>query len=164
MTARRRPPLTASVSRPGPLLITFLIGGALVFLGLGLSGRIHWETDSADGDRVAAATPRVDRETTAAMLTAVLEPQAEWRTRGPAIPLNWCGEIGSDESLVQWNARVTALCERLGLEVIAGTEEIIERRGRWPLQRLTLVAALGGETLATLVVEDTRPPTVPPTF
>ncbi|MBD3237360.1 MAG: hypothetical protein GF330_11690 [Candidatus Eisenbacteria bacterium] len=163
MPTRRASRSRLQVPRPGPLLIAFLAGGALVLLALGLSGRVRWNAPAQRETPVTAGVP-VDPETTAALLAAVLEPQADWERHDASPPLQWRGRVAAEESLVQWNARVSALCERLGLQIVSGTEEIIERRGRWPLQRVTLVAALAGETLATLVVEAPRPPTVPPAF
>ncbi len=97
-------------------------------------------------------------------LSAMLLPQAEWRRRDGGVPMVWDGRLPAEESLIQWNARVSAGVQALGLEVLEGREEIIHNAGKWPLQRLTLVIGHAGRVVATLMVETTRSPSLPAPF
>ncbi len=109
----------------------------------------------------AASEPAVSR---LEALEQLLAPAARWRQRDPGVPMVWTGTLGPPETLVQWNARISAGVEALGLEILEGREEILTRsRGR-PLGRLTLVVGDAGEILATIVVEAVRPPALPPAF
>jgi len=148
--------------RLAPLLVCFLAGSVLTVLGLW-----HWgvlgpqaplEIPPAPGAPEAAGLSR--REA----LERLLTPAARWSQRDLERPMVWTGTLEPAESVVQWNARISAGVESLGLEILEGREEILTRpRGR-PLTRLTLVVGDAGEVLATLVVEAVRSPSLPPAF
>jgi hypothetical protein len=135
-------------------------GGLTVYLLLG--GWNRGGQGSPPAPDPAAAGAELQRR--ADLLATILLPQAEWLRRESALPMEWEGRLPSSESLVQWNARVSAGIEGLGLEVFDGREEVIARAGKWPLQRLTLTVGGAGELLATIVIETSRSPALPPTF
>ncbi|MFH1143492.1 MAG: hypothetical protein V1774_03010 [Candidatus Eisenbacteria bacterium] len=97
-------------------------------------------------------------------LAAILEKRATWEVRAEGIGSEWLGRIPQGMSLVHWNAETTSALESAGLEVLAGREDLIDRRGRAPLQRLTLEIGVMGEFLATVVVETTRQSSLPTAF
>jgi hypothetical protein len=66
--------------------------------------------------------------------------------------------------MIHWNARASAAIEQAGLQVLDATEELIDRRGRPPLQRLQMRIADGGDPVAIVVVETSRSPALPPAF
>lgn len=147
-------------ARFGPFALAFLAGclaTVLILWGAGLIHRGH--SPSASPEESAALL-----EGRVAALSALLLPQADWRRRELSIPMEWIGQVSSSESLVQWNAQVSAGIRGLGLEVLEGREEVVTRPGKWPLQRLTLVVGAAGEALATIIVETTRSPTLPAAF
>ncbi|MCK4305498.1 MAG: hypothetical protein KAY24_14775 [Candidatus Eisenbacteria sp.] len=146
--------------RLGPFFLTFLAGGVATLLLLWVGGVLRWDGKPDPG---AANEPECLRAQ-ANGLAAILLPQAEWHSRDTTLPMEWVGRLRSSESLIQWNARVSAGIQSLGMDVLEGREEILERVGQWPLQRLTLVVGSGGETLATVIVETSRSPNLPPPF
>ncbi len=157
---KQRNPGGSTLARLGPLLLPFLAGGLVVFLLMG--GFAHLRLPLREAPVVPNAALHAQQRLTA--LEAVLLPQAEWHHRELDPPLEWLGRLPSSQSLVQWNARVSAGIRALGMEVLEGQEDIIERPGSWPLQRLTLVVGEAGEMLATIVVETTRSPETPMPF
>ena len=153
---------------PGPLLLACFAGaiGLLVLLshadwrpllgsrsGSGEGGR-------ASSDRASSVAAPADPLGT---LAQVLEGRAEWDRPRAGAGDRWSGRI-EGMSLVRWNGETTAALERAGLEVLAGREELVERRGRWPLQRLTLDIGAGGRKCAVVVVETSRDPSLPAGF
>jgi hypothetical protein len=140
--------------------VAFLAGGLTVYLLFGGWNRPHQGRPPAPDPGAAAA----ELQRQADLLATVLLPQAEWIRRELALPMEWEGCLPSAESLVQWNARVSAGIEGLGLQVLDGREEVISRAGKWPLQRLTLIVGGAGEILATIVIETSRSPDLPPPF
>ena len=133
-------------------------------------GLWHWGVLGPRQLRPAPAPDRV-RAVSAALavpraeaLAALLEPAARWRRRDMGPPMQWTGAIDASESLMQWNARVTAGVEGMGLEVIEGREEILELVKGGTRARLTLVIGSTEEVLATLAVEAVRPRSTPPAF
>jgi len=99
-----------------------------------------------------------------AALSEVLAGRAEWDRRGTQGGARWEGRIDGGTSLVRWNAETTAAVEEAGLEVLSGREELVERKGRWPLQRLTLEIGAAGRRCALVVVETARDPSLPAAF
>jgi hypothetical protein len=97
-------------------------------------------------------------------LAGILADRAQW-SRGDGPPrTEWRGTIPAETGLVRWNAGLTTALQAAGLEVLSGREELTERKGRWPQQRLTLEVGAAGEHLATVVVETTRNPALPAAF
>jgi hypothetical protein len=143
-------------------LFAFIAGSAALLLALGLSGRIRGSKPAT----LTAVTRGVawERDGCISALVDFLSDKAKWRSRNAACPLDWKGELPGAASLIQWNATVTKAMESFGLEVLRGTEEIVDGRGRRPVHRLTLVAGRAGETLATITVEAPRPTQVSPVF
>jgi len=97
-------------------------------------------------------------------LTELLAPAAHWHLARAGVPPRWEGRIEGGETLIHWNARMSAAIEALGLEVLDAREELLERRGRQPMQRLTLRLGLAGETTAVVLVETARSAALPPAF
>lgn len=159
---RKRRRMRLGPFRLGPVFVAFLTGGALLLVALGISGRIRWGRHPVPAPTATATA--WNRDACMSALVGFLRPQANWRDSAIACPLHWTGEIPAASSLIQWNARVSRALADLGLEIVSGTEEVIERRSRRPMQRLTLVAGRAGETLATIVVECQRPPQLSPVF
>lgn len=163
MARKKKKQWRIKLPRLSPLVWSFLAGGVVVFLILGLCNRILWGHHSESGERDAKVTA-AEQSRRVEQLATLLHPLADWDATEVSCPLEWKGRIPSSESLVQWNAWASSAMQSLGLEVFAGTEEIIERRGRWPLQRLTLIGGISGETLATIVIETPRRQELPPAF
>lgn len=167
MGGRRRAKGTrgAASRRLAPLLIFFLGGSLLTVLALwhwGVLGpRPLHPAPAPDREPAALAEPAVPR---AEALAALLEPAARWRRRDMGPPMSWTGAIDVSESLLQWNARVTAGVEKLGLQVLEGQEEIVDLARGGARARLTLIIGTAEEVLATLVVEAARPRETPPAF
>ncbi len=168
MGARRRPRRTtggAASRRLTPLLVCFLGGCLVTVLVLW-----HW---GVLGRGPAPPTPIADQVQASAgelsppraeALTALLEPAARWRRRDMGPPLSWTGAIDGSESLLQWNARITAGVEKLGLQVLEGREEIVNPARGAARARLTLVIGTAEEVLANLVIEADRSRATPPAF
>ena len=94
----------------------------------------------------------------------MLHGEAEWEREGIGQPAEWRGKLRGSESLVHWNARVSAAIEGAGLQVGSGREELLDRKGGGTTQRLTLEVGTGAEPLAMVVVETRRSPYLPPSF
>jgi len=156
--ARSRKRRDSRRSWRGSLLLLAFLAGAVAVLLLLRDGAPEPDPTT---ERLLAAQRRAELE---GALTRLLAAQARWDEAGSGRPLTWQGELAGRESLVRWNSRVSGEIEALGLEVLSGTEQLIERRGRFPLQRLRLTVGVGEETLATVVVETTRSPSLPPVF
>lgn len=116
------------------------------------------EAGGLRGESVGASAGDLDR------LAAVLAPAARWRVARSGVPALWEGRIEEGETLVHWNARVTAGIERAGLEVLEASEELLQQRGRIPLQRLTMRVGSEGRALAEVRVEALRAAELPPAF
>jgi hypothetical protein len=139
-----------------------LAGFALVLVLAGRFGRGPG-APAAPGAVVApAATTRVTQPLE--RLAQVLTPAAEWELERVGNPPRWEGRLPGGESMVHWNARITAEIEAAGLQVLDATEELVDRRGRSPLQRLRLDVGLAGERLAVIVVETGRSAALAPSF
>jgi hypothetical protein len=117
---------------------------------------------SASPETIASATERAasgpDR------LSRVLAGKADWEIERAGSPPRWEGRLSDSESMIHWNARASAAIEQAGLQVLDATEELIDRRGRPPLQRLQMRIADGGDPVAIVVVETSRSPALPPAF
>ncbi|MCK4413627.1 MAG: hypothetical protein KAY32_08790 [Candidatus Eisenbacteria sp.] len=143
----------------GPLLIAFFSGALLVVLVVVL---LEWPARRPGGATAAAGRPAVQEQL--AGLAALLDSQAEWEQIGDVSCPEWHGRIVDETSLVRWNAGATAALGAAGFEILAGKEDLIHRRNRWPLQRLTLEVGVAGEQIATVIVETGRSPSLPPPF
>jgi hypothetical protein len=97
-------------------------------------------------------------------LRTALHGEAKWEREGIGQPPEWRGTLKEGESLVHWNARVSAAIEGTGLKVRNGREELLERGPGVTMQRLTLEVGTAEAVLASVVVETRRSPYLPPTF
>jgi len=149
--------------RSGAFLYPVLIVAALATLLLILR---PWTLIPRSAPAASAPIPPPPPSSTELLvrLRTLLQDEAEWRRQGTGQPPEWSGKLRGEESMVHWNARVSAAIEAAGMQVREGTEELIERQGGGTLQRLTLEVGSGAETLATIVVETRRSPYLPPTF
>lgn len=161
----------AASGRLAPLLICFLGGSLLTVMGLWHWGALGFRQQppapGPDPGRATSAKPAPPVQLAAPRpgdLAALLEPVARWRRRDPGPPMSWTGAIDTSESLLQWNARVAAGIEALGLQVLEGREEIVDLARGGGRAQLTLVIGTAEEVVATLVVEAVRPRTTPPAF
>ncbi len=161
MSARRRRPRKGSGRlRPGPILLVG-IGVAVAIAVVFLVPRLRHgpQPTRPEPQRIPPSTTEL-----LARLSEVMHGEAEWTREGTGSPPQWQGRLRGEESLVRWNARITGAVEAAGLQVLQGTEELSDRRGRWPVQRLTLRIGTDGNALATVVVETARSPALPPAF
>ena len=149
--------------------------GSLSVLGaLGLFIALLLVIGNHDRDRLAeppgAATMQTSPETAERSasgpdrLARVLAGRADWEIEHAGTPPRWEGRIADSESMIHWNARVSAEIEQAGLQILDATEELIDRRGRPPLQRLRMRIAEGGDPVAVVVVETSRSSALPPAF
>jgi hypothetical protein len=157
--SRRSKPSRAGRHALGPLLLTFLAGAATAVLIILLFGR-----PSTPAPEPVGAAGQADLQARLDGLAALLDAQARWDQIGTSGAPEWRGRISDQTSLVRWNAGVSAALGAAGFEVLSGREELIPRRNRWPLQRLSLEVGVAGEPLAMVVVETVRPPSLPPPF
>ena len=113
------------------------------------------ETSPSTAQRSTSSSDRLAR---------VLAGAADWELERTGAPPRWEGRISDSESMIHWNARVSGAIEQAGLQILDATEELIDRRGRPPLQRLRMRIAEGGDPVAVVVVETSRAPALPPAF
>ena len=147
----------------GSLFVLALLGGFAVLLVL--SGRIGRRAPVASAPGAVVAPAAVTRVTQPLdRLAQVLGPAAEWQLERAGNPPRGEGRLPSGESMVHWNARVSAEIEAAGLQILDAAEELENRRGRPPLQRLRLKVGLAGEPLAIIVVETGRSAALAPPF
>jgi hypothetical protein len=147
----------------GSLLVFALLAGFAIVLVL--TGRIGRRAPDASAPGVVVAPAAATRVTQPLeRLAQVLGPAAEWQLERVGNPPRWEGRLPGGESMVHWNARVSAEIEAAGLQVLDATEELENRRGRAPLQRLRIKVGLAGEPLAIIVVETGRSAALAPPF
>jgi hypothetical protein len=162
MSGRRRKRASGS-KRSGAFLLP-----ALIVLALGvLVGMTHpWTLlpQARPSPDESPVKPVLSAAELTRRLAAILEREAQWQEKGAGQPPEWRGKLPEKESLVHWNARISAAIEAAGLQVQSGTEELLERENGSPVQRLTLEVGGGGERLARIVVETRRSPYLPPSF
>ncbi len=148
---------------PGSLVF-YLAGGilALLLFFLLLPRGVERPSLRSSSAGLVRSDPSVEENL--GLLYEHLSKLTDWERNPPGLPIEWHGRPKPEVGLVSWNARATALAESLGFVVLEGTEEILERRGKWPLQRLTLILGLGDAEIGSIVVEAPRPPTLPIAF
>lgn len=97
-------------------------------------------------------------------LRTALHDEARWEREGIGHPPEWRGTLRDGESLVHWNARVSAVLEGAGLTIREGREDLLERAPGTTMQRLTLELGTPEGVLGHVVVETKRSPYLPPSF
>ncbi|MBP6875036.1 MAG: hypothetical protein KBD56_03100 [Candidatus Eisenbacteria bacterium] len=167
--SRRRKPRSKGFGRI-PAGAFLLLGFAAVIAIIVLLANARWGSQGTRSVEPAAAPaaapkplppPASERPD---LLARILAGRAEWRQTGTPGNMEWLGTLPDGSGLVKWNSDLTAAVQEAGLEVLTGREEVLERKGRWPLQRLTVEVGAAGEYLATVVVETARPPSLPAAF
>jgi hypothetical protein len=162
VSPRKRKSKKGSVlSGVGPVFLSFIIGAVMVMFLVG-GGYLPWLVPQERAESELQTT--VD-DLRLKALKIFLDGQADWQGGEPGIGSGWEGRLPNSESLVQWNARITDGIEAIGLQVLSGQEEIVHRKNRQPLQRLTMtIGEETGEFLTTVMVEIVRSDNLPSVF